>query len=562
VKDYLVFVPLVQGLVPPTFDALPYTIAENGIHFYTDLEEHFIPGYAGVACARLYAYGEDKQPVFHSLFSQYGLKTFRNLVGDFSYVLLHEGQLLLAKDHLGIRPLFYYQDEEKFIASTSVPLLKSLIKPALNLDYIATELKSFPQKVEKTLFSNIHRVPPAHFGFFDIETKQLQLHRYWELEAESTKACPTNAEKLEELRRRLTEAVRCRAGAVTGCQLSGGMDSSAIAVLLARIQGTDKLHTYSFVLNDKTRPSSPYGVDEQSTQNSVIDYAGLHRDHHHPIEEFHYKSLEEELERTEEVMGGYANSNCLWQDSMFKKAASHGVKVMMSGFPGDEGISTAGTRYFYDSLAQGKYFPFWLQHPLKNSKRILKYFICKWNNTTHPGFGAEMKKRNLLKDSYPAPNDTRVFPFFPSFKQELKEKVTRAHTTLRTESEGNYARTYGIETVYPLADIRLLSWVYSLPSEMFAPVPYTRALFRNVCKGILPEDVRIQPKFNGATTLAFAYYWQDQKDKAFQKIPLHDPYDMVDFQKLQNMKNKREFIRLRLNVQEILYSIARQGTNI
>lgn len=557
-KDYLVFVPFVQDLVPPVFDALPHTLEKDGVHFYADCEDHFVPGHAGVACERLYAYGEDKNPSFPSLFSTYGFGCFKGLVGDFSYVLLQDGQLLLAKDHLGIRPLFYYQDEEKFIASTSVPLLKSLIKPELNLDYIATELKSFPQKVERTLFANIHRFPPAHYGFFDLQAKKLTLQRYWELEAESTEAFPTNAEKMEELRKRLTEAVACRAGEVTGCQLSGGMDSSAIAVLLARTVAADKLHTYSFVLNDKTRPSSPYGVDEQGTQNSVIDYAGLRRDHHHNVEEFHYQSLEEELERTEEVMGGYANSNCLWQDSMFKLAATHGVKVMMSGFPGDEAISIAGTRYFYDTLAQGKFLSFWLQHPLKNSKHLAKYFYCKWKKTTQPGFGATMKKRNLMKDSYPDPKDTRVFPFYPSFKQELKEKVTRAHTTLRTESEGNYARTYGIETAYPLADIRLLSWIYSLPSEMFAPVPYTRALFRNVCKGILPEDVRVQPKFNGATTLAFAHYWHEQKSVAFENIPLKDPYGLVDLEKLKKVEKAKDNRRLALTAKELFYSIQRQ----
>jgi hypothetical protein len=50
--------------------------------------------------------------------------------------------------------------------------------------------------------------------------------------------------------------------------------------------------------------------------------------------------------------------------------------------------------------------------------------------------------------------------------------------------------------------------VYSLPVRLFRPKPYTRALFRNLCKGILPDKVRLQSKFSGAMTLAFAEYWK------------------------------------------------------
>ena len=61
--------------------------------------------------------------------------------------------------------------------------------------------------------------------------------------------------------------------------------------------------------------------------------------------------------------------------------------------------------------------------------------------------------------------------------------------------------------MYPLADIRLLEIMYSLPADLFKPKPYSRALFRNLAIGILPEKVRLQPKRSGAKTLAFADYW-------------------------------------------------------
>ena len=91
---------------------------------------------------------------------------------------------------------------------------------------------------------------------------------------------------------------------------------------------------------------------------------------------------------------------------------------------------------------------------------------------------------------------------------------------MRTESEGAYANQYDIDTVYPLADIRLLAIVYSLPTELFKPKPYSRALFRNLAIGILPDKVRLQPKFSGAKTLAFADYWIYTKAKELKDYTL------------------------------------------
>jgi hypothetical protein len=67
---------------------------------------------------------------------------------------------------------------------------------------------------------------------------------------------------------------------------------------------------------------------------------------------------------------------------------------------------------------------------------------------------------------------------------------------------GVLANQYDIETVYPLADIRLLEIMYSLPAELFKPKPYSRALLE-YCKRILPDKVRLQTKGNGAKTASF-----------------------------------------------------------
>jgi asparagine synthetase B (glutamine-hydrolysing) len=317
------------------------------------------------------------------------------------------------------------------------------------------------------------------------------------------------------LRKQLNESILCRIRnkKTIGCQLSGGMDSSAIAVLLSRLTDINSIHTYSFVLNDKTRAYSESGIDEKETQQLILDYAGLDQSNHHEIEEFHYCSVFEQMQTQIRVMGGYANSDCVWQDTLFKKAAEAGVEVSFSGFPGDEGISNPGGMYYFDYiyhfnivgiLTHLRYFR------LGGVKQMLNYFRLAFSGTYFPGYEAIKKTRDRLNPNslYAKTLKDDSFRFSPSYKRWMRGQMCRPHTCLRTESEGAYANQYGIETVYPLADIRLLRMVYSLPVRLFRPKPYSRALFRNLCIGILPDKVRLQPKFSGAMTLAFAEYWK------------------------------------------------------
>jgi asparagine synthase (glutamine-hydrolysing) len=62
-----------------------------------------------------------------------------------------------------------------------------------------------------------------------------------------------------------------------GCQLNGGLDSSAIAVLLSKLMPKEKLHTYALVLDEFTKGYSEAGIDEKVAQEEIITYTGLER---------------------------------------------------------------------------------------------------------------------------------------------------------------------------------------------------------------------------------------------------------------------------------------------
>lgn len=470
----------------------------------------------------------------------YQEKCVEHLLGDFSFVVWDKEKktLFMAKDHLGIKPLFYYLDENILVFSTYIQGIKAVEGINLSLDklYIARELKNFSPTFEDTFFEHIKRLKPAHFVQFIPDSHQLYEQKYWELTPMDISAFQTEEEIYTELRRLFTEAVVCRTRTDKniGCQLSGGLDSSAIAVLLSRNLDKNRLHTYSFVLNDKTRAYSERGIDEQETQNMIIEYADLKRENHHTIEEFHYKNVFEQIETSNLIMGGYGVADCIWQDSLFKKAQKQNIGFIMSGFPGDECVSNNGTLYYFDFLGNfnlEKIIIILKEKRLRGIKRILTYYLGKWKGTYKLNYHKIQFKRNLLNTNsiyykILPERDPNAFAFFPTFKEIIKNGICRPHTCHRAESEGNYALSHNMESVYPLADIRLISMVYSLPSELFKPQPFTRNIFRNICKEILPERVRLQVKANGAFTLAFAEYWQKLQIEELQKIILKDQYQM------------------------------------
>ena len=504
-------------------------------------------------------------PAYHSheqlvieLFQQSGVIAFKKIIGDFSFVIydIINKYVWAVKDHLGIRPLFYHQDDNGLlIGSTIGSILQSLpIHPKLNRDYIARELNDATQPVFETLFAGIYRLEGAHYLEYDIQQKTIIKNKYWELLPLSNLTEATTEDQWNKLNLLLEQAVysRLKNNQKIGVQLSGGMDSSAIAVIASKQIDKKNLFSYSFILNEKTKSFSTNAVDEQTTQNTIIKHAGLLRDKHYQIEDFHYVDVYEEMNQSKKVMGGYANSDAIWQDSLFRKAGENQVEIMFSGFPGDECISNSSALFFTEYFYQLEWkilAKIFLRTPIKFLKWV--YHFVRLNLLGNPlaRFNKIKEKRNLLIKGYhfSKKENNNFFPFYPSFRKYLIKNVTRPHTSLRAESEGLYASQYGITTVYPLADIRLLEYVISLPMLFFDTQEYDRALFRNICKGILPESVRLQQKYNGAMTLAFAEYSKKKAIEELKNYQIKNHLQLIDTNNLSKLDDfEKTIIQVKL----------------
>lgn len=179
----------------------------------------------------------DTEVIVH-LYEDLGSDCVLRLRGMFAFAIydFRNRSLLLARDRLGKKPLHYALDRGWLVFGSEI---KSLLEAAPGLADINREgLLSYfhfgyipdPQSA----FRNIHKLPPGHF--LEYRNSRLEVKRYWNVPAYGTQNSIAEEECLQQLERRLAEAVRIRlvSDVPLGALLSGGVDSSIVVALMAR----------------------------------------------------------------------------------------------------------------------------------------------------------------------------------------------------------------------------------------------------------------------------------------------------------------------------------------
>jgi asparagine synthase (glutamine-hydrolysing) len=184
-----------------------------------------------------------------------GVACLNHLNGFFGFAIYDEKEdsLIIARDRFGVKPLYYYLDEDKFVFASEI---KSLLAYGLpkELDYSSLfhyfQLNYIP--APDTIFKNIKKLDPGHFMI--LNDKKISIERYYKLPYDGEKINPEKLsyeqqqEKLESL---LEMAVQDRliADVPLGSFLSGGIDSSVIVALASR--HTNNLNTFSIGYKDE-----------------------------------------------------------------------------------------------------------------------------------------------------------------------------------------------------------------------------------------------------------------------------------------------------------------------
>jgi asparagine synthase (glutamine-hydrolysing) len=268
----------------------------------------------------------DTEVIVH-LYEELGADCVKQLRGMFALALYDEKKqsLLLARDRLGKKPLHYAVHQGRLLFGSEIKTILAVApelaqtNPEGLLQYFYFGYIPDP----RTAFRGIHKLPPGHvLEYADGKTKTRE---FWDVPAYGTHGAMSEEECLEELERRLEEAVRIRliSDVPLGALLSGGVDSSIIVALMARVSA---------------QPVKTFSIGFEAEQFNEAEYARLvakrfGTDHHELV-------LNPNLEETLTFLSGmleepFGDSSMLPTYYVSRMAREH-VTVALSGDGGDE----------------------------------------------------------------------------------------------------------------------------------------------------------------------------------------------------------------------------------
>jgi asparagine synthase (glutamine-hydrolysing) len=190
-------------------------------------------------------------------FGRHGLpELLSNIVGMFAFGIWDDERqrLILVRDHTGIKPLYYYQDDSVFLFASEVRALLATGLIRRELDPVALESYLAYGAVQgpHTIINGIRSVPPAHYLIVEADGSFEPPRRYWApCFVPESQAVPADAGLLRNFRDLLEQVVseHLSSDVPLGAFLSGGIDSSSVVALMSRV-APDRVHTFSVIFNE------------------------------------------------------------------------------------------------------------------------------------------------------------------------------------------------------------------------------------------------------------------------------------------------------------------------
>ena len=286
----------------------------------------------------------------------------RHLLGDYAFAVWDARQRMLfcVRDHIGARPFYYALQEERFIFASTVEAVLAApgVSDALDEVTVATHLASRVFSETRTFYAAVRKLPPGQT--LTVEAKatrngsdryRTRIERYWHPEQAPAARPASDDAYAEQFLHLYTQAVRDRLrGGPVGVHLSGGLDSSSIAVLAARElrrQNRPPPRAFTWLPDPGNRPP-PAHAPEYALVDAVCAQEGLQACHGAPAA----KDVLDVLRLDGTLPGVHVHMN---EAIVQRHAAAQGVQVLLSGWGGDECVSFHGRGHWQHLLLSGRW---------------------------------------------------------------------------------------------------------------------------------------------------------------------------------------------------------------
>jgi asparagine synthase (glutamine-hydrolysing) len=456
----------------------------------------------------------DTETIVH-LYEDLGPRCVERLRGMFAFAIWDERRrrLLLARDRLGIKPLYYSERNGELIFSSELKPILQVAHVPRAIDWgAANHLFTFlSTPSDQSIVEGIAKLPPARVAIAS-SGQQLEIQRYWDVQFQPNEKA-SEAELVEQLREMLAEAVTLHqvSDVPVGAFLSGGLDSSAVVALMAK-PAAGRLKTFSIGFAESE-------FDELQYARDVAKAFGT--DHHDLVLRPDVVGIVEDL--TWYLDEPFGDTSAI-PTYMVSKLASEHVKVVLSGDGGDELFAgydkyvVEGRERQYDRIpavlrkaagAVGSALPEGM-----TGRRFLRHLALDGPRRyldASTMFRADALRKLFRPDAYQhlAQHDP-LAESLEALQHGGRDWLAAVqyrdlHTYLPLDILTKVDRAtmaHSLEARPPLLDHRLVEFAATVPARFRLRDGTTKYLFKQAMRGILPDAIIDRQKHGFAVPLA------------------------------------------------------------
>jgi asparagine synthase (glutamine-hydrolysing) len=464
----------------------------------------------------------DTEVLVH-LYEELGPDMLSALNGQFAFALWDQRNetLFIARDRVGIRPLFYFVRNKKLVFGSEIKAL--MVDPSvprkLSPTALADIFSCWTPLGDSTAFEGIFQIPAGCYGIFN--RSGLQVKPYWRLPCGEDLADDRSLEDwAEQLNSLLLDAarLRLRADVPVGAYLSGGLDSSYISALVKQ-KFNNRLCTFSVNFTDKKFDEASFqeiAINALQTQHRRINCSETDIGRIFPQVVWH---CETPIIRT-------APAPLYLLSGLVRQS---GFKVVLTGEGADELF--AG----YNIFKEDKVRRFWARDPAsamrplllrrlypyifeKNDRRLVSYLqgffeknldqvdspvfshLLRWRNTAHlqaffsDDFQAQNNHLDTLIQRHTATLPTEFASWSPLSKAQYTEISIFLSNYLLSSQGDRMAMAHGVEGRYPFLDHRIIEFAMGVPPRFRMNGLTEKYLLKQAARPLVPGELIARPK--------------------------------------------------------------------
>lgn len=484
------------------------------------------------AAGHVFRTHSDTETIVHA-YEEYGERFVEHLNGQFAIALwdARRRRLLLARDRVGVRPLFVCREGERYLFGSEVKaiLAATARTPTLDLAALAQIFTFWTPVGQHTAFQGIRSLPPGHMLILESGRETLEQYWSWRFPPQGEESRLSFDEAAEEVRSLLADAVRLqlRADVPVGAYLSGGLDSSVL-VSLIRARSEVPLRTFSVGFEDAEfdeRPHQQAIVEALRTEHASVQCTAAEIGAVFP----------RLIAHTEAPILRTAPAPLMILSGLVRQG---GFKVVLTGegadevFGGYDLFKEAQIRRFWARAPQSRWrprlltrlYPYLRHSPVGGGAWSQSFFGQGLEDVAHP-FYAHMQRwtttrrlwnffsqetRAALADVDPQRELRGLLPpGFENWSGLSRDQYVEVQTLLfgyLLSSQGDrVAMANSVEGRVPFLDHRLIEFVNQLPPRYKLRRLTEKAVLRHACRGLIPPAVlnRVKQPYRAPDSQAF-----------------------------------------------------------